>query len=73
MSNTSYPTRFSYAASDVACQLVFAPISFYLLKFYTDVFGIAAGAAGTIMLIARFIDAADAPIWGIIFERTNSR
>lgn len=73
MSKTSYTTRFSYAASDIACQLVFAPISFYLLKFYTDVFGIAAGAAGTIMLIARFIDAADAPIWGIIFERTKSR
>jgi sugar (glycoside-pentoside-hexuronide) transporter len=73
LNKTSYTTRFSYAASDVACQLVFAPISFYLLKFYTDVYGIAAGAAGTIMLVARFIDAADAPIWGIIFERTTSR
>jgi sugar (glycoside-pentoside-hexuronide) transporter len=70
---TSHTTRFSYAASDIACQLVFAPIAFYLLKFYTDVYGIAAGTAGTIMLVARFIDAADAPIWGIIFERTNSR
>jgi sugar (glycoside-pentoside-hexuronide) transporter len=70
---TSYTTRFSYAGSDIACQLVFAPISFYLLKFYTDVFGLAAGVAGTIMLIARFIDAADAPIWGVIFERTKSR
>ncbi len=70
---TSYTTRFSYAASDIGCQLVFAPISFYLLKFYTDVFGLAAGVAGTIMLIARFIDAADTPIWGIIFERTKSR
>jgi sugar (glycoside-pentoside-hexuronide) transporter len=73
LNRTSYTTRFSYAASDVACQLVFAPISFYLLKFYTDVYGIAAGAAGTIMLVARFIDAADAPIWGVIFERTTSR
>jgi sugar (glycoside-pentoside-hexuronide) transporter len=73
VNRTTYTTRFSYAASDVACQLVFAPISFYLLKFYTDVYGIAAGVAGTIMLVARFIDAADAPIWGIIFERTNSR
>lgn len=73
MNKTSYTTRFSYAASDIACQLVFAPISFYLLKFYTDVYGIAAGAAGTIMLVARFIDAADAPVWGIIFERTKSR
>jgi sugar (glycoside-pentoside-hexuronide) transporter len=73
LNKTSFTTRFSYAASDIACQLVFAPISFYLLKFYTDVYGIAAGAAGTIMLVARFIDAADAPIWGVIFERTTSR
>ncbi|HWA24032.1 MAG TPA: glycoside-pentoside-hexuronide (GPH):cation symporter [Lacunisphaera sp.] len=73
MSKTSYTTRFSYAASDIACQLVFAPISFYLLKFYTDVYGIAADVAGWIMLVARFIDAADAPIWGIIFDRTRSR
>jgi sugar (glycoside-pentoside-hexuronide) transporter len=70
---TSATTRLSYASSDIACQLVFAPISFYLLKFYTDVYGLAAGVAGTIMLVARFIDAADAPLWGILFERTRSR
>jgi sugar (glycoside-pentoside-hexuronide) transporter len=70
---TSNTVRFSYAASDIACQLVFAPISFYLLKFYTDIYGLAAGVAGTIMLIARFVDAADAPLWGIVFEKTRSR
>ncbi len=73
MNKTSYTTRFSYASTDIACQLVFAPISFYLLKFYTDVYGLAAGVAGTIMLVARFIDAADAPLWGILFEKTKSR
>ena len=70
---TSYTTRFSYAASDVAGQLVFCFISFYLLYFYTDVFGISAGTAGTILLVARLVDAVDAPVWGIIFEKTNSR
>lgn len=70
---TSYTTRFSYAASDVAGQLVFCFISFYLLYFYTDVFGLSAGTAGTILLVARLVDAVDAPVWGIIFEKTNSR
>ncbi|WP_438482589.1 MFS transporter [Oleiharenicola lentus] len=70
---TSYTTRFSYASADVGGQLVFCFISFYLLKFYTDVYGIAAATAGTIMFAAKFIDALDAPIWGIIFERTNSK
>lgn len=73
MSKTSSTVRLSYAASDIACQLVFAPISFYLLIFYTDVYGLSAGVAGTIMLVARFIDAADAPLWGILFEKTRSR
>lgn len=70
---TSYTKRFSYAASDTAGQLVFAVISFYLLNFYTDVFGISAAAAGTILLVARCVDAIDAPVWGIIFDKTRSK
>jgi sugar (glycoside-pentoside-hexuronide) transporter len=70
---TSYAKRFSYAASDTAGQLVFCVISFYLLKFYTDVYGISAATAGTILLIARCVDAVDAPVWGIIFDKTHSR
>ena len=65
--------RLSYAASDAAGQLVFSVISFYLLKFYTDVVGLTAATAGTILLIARLIDAIDAPIWGIVFDKTQSR
>ncbi|HEU5080766.1 MAG TPA: MFS transporter [Opitutaceae bacterium] len=73
MSKITYTTRFSYAASDVGGQLVFCFISFYLLYFYTDVYGLSAGTAGTILLVARLVDAIDAPIWGVIFEKTNSR
>jgi sugar (glycoside-pentoside-hexuronide) transporter len=69
----TYTKRFSYAASDTAGQLVFCVISFYLLKFYTDVYGISAATAGTILLVARFTDAIDAPVWGIIFDKTHSR
>ena len=69
----TYTKRFSYAASDTAGQLVFCVISFYLLKFYTDVYGIPAATAGTILLIARLVDAVDAPVWGIIFDKTHSR
>ena len=69
----TYLKRFSYAASDTAGQLVFCVISFYLLYFYTDVYGISAATAGTILLVARFTDAIDAPVWGIIFDKTHSR
>jgi sugar (glycoside-pentoside-hexuronide) transporter len=65
--------RLSYTASEVAGQLIFCVISFYLLKFYTDVYGIPAAAAGSILLLARSIDAIDAPLWGILFDKTHSR
>lgn len=73
MTKTTYQTRLSYAASDAAGQLIFCAISFYLLKFYTDVVGLSAAIAGNILLLARLVDAVDAPIWGIIFEKTNSK
>ena len=73
MNKISYLKRFSYASSDIGGQLVFCVISFYLLYFYTDVYGISAATAGTILLVARFVDAIDAPVWGIIFDKTHSR
>jgi sugar (glycoside-pentoside-hexuronide) transporter len=66
-------TRLGYMSSEVAGQLIFCVISFYLLKFYTDVYGISATAAGSILLLARSFDALDAPVWGIVFDKTRSR
>jgi len=73
MNKTSYTTRFSYAASDIAGQLLFCWIMWYLPAFYTDTYGISAGAVAWILLAARLIDAVDAPVWGIIFDHTRSR
>ncbi len=73
MTNGRLTTRLSYTASEIGGQLIFCVISFYLLKFYTDVFGISAAAAGGILLFARFMDALDAPVWGLVFEKTHSR
>ena len=72
-SNSRLTGRLSYASSEIGGQLIFCVISFYLLKFYTDVYGISAAAAGSILLLARFTDALDAPIWGIVFDKTGSR
>jgi sugar (glycoside-pentoside-hexuronide) transporter len=48
-------------------------IAGYLPKFYTDVYGLSAATCGFIIGIARWVDAIDAPIWGIIFDKTHSR
>ena len=73
MKPMTYTKRFSYAASDTAGQLVFCVVSNYLLYFYTDVYGLPVAIAGNIMLLARFTDAIDAPVWGIIFDKTHSK
>ena len=73
MNKTSYLKRFSYASSDTAGQLVFCVISYYLLYFYTDVYGLSVAIAGNILLLARFTDAIDAPVWGVIFDKTHSK
>lgn len=73
MAKTSYTTRFSYAASDIAGQLVFCWVMWYLPYFYTDTYQIPAATVGTILLVARWVDAIDAPVWGVIFDRTRSR
>jgi len=65
--------RFSYAASDTAGQLLFTVVSFYLLKFYTDIAGLSALVAGNILLLARLVDSLDAPLWGIAFEKVHSK
>jgi GPH family glycoside/pentoside/hexuronide:cation symporter len=45
----------------------------YLLYFYTDVFGISAAVAGTMIGITRLWDAFTDPGVGLIADRTNSR
>jgi sugar (glycoside-pentoside-hexuronide) transporter len=73
MTKTSISTRFSYALPDIGGQLLFGWIMWYLPYFYANVYGLTAAAAGTIVFIARFVDAIDAPVWGMIFDRTHSR
>lgn len=73
MSHTSPTVRLSYAASDVAGQLLFCWIMWYLPFYLTDTVQIPAATVGTILLAARWIDAIDAPIWGLVFDRTRSR
>ena len=73
MSRTTPTVRLSYAASDVAGQLLFCWIMWYLPFYLTDTVQISAAAVGTILLVARWIDAIDAPVWGLIFDRTRSR
>lgn len=69
----SIKEKVGYGLGDTASHFVWDMVGFWLLFFYTDVYGISAAAAGTIMLIARFWDMAIDPVIGIISDRTNTR
>lgn len=63
----------AYASTDTAGNLLYCTLTSFILYFYTDVFGISVGTAGTILLVARVIDSLDAPIWGLIIDHTHSK
>ncbi len=65
--------KVGYGLGDTASNLVFQVMINYMLIFYTDVFGITAAAAGTLMLVVRIFDAVTDPIMGGIADRTNTR
>ena len=65
--------RVSYGMLDAAGNLLYCFATSYILYFYTDVAGISIVTAGMILLLARIIDGADAPVWGIIIDKTHSK
>jgi GPH family glycoside/pentoside/hexuronide:cation symporter len=69
----SFKEKAGYSLGDTASHFVWDMVGFWLLFFYTDVYGICAAAAGTIMLIARFWDMGIDPVIGIVSDRTKTR
>lgn len=65
--------KVGFGLGDLACNLIYASLSSYLLFYYTDVFGLSAGAASLIFLVVRFIDAFCDPIIGFFTEKSHSK
>ena len=66
--------KVGYSAADAAANFVFMTmILFQTSPFYTEVFGISAGVAAAILMIARLWDAFADPIVGVLADRTNTR
>lgn len=65
--------KIAYGFGDAASSMFWKLFSAYLLYFYTNVFGIEAGAAGTMFLVSRIWDAAFDPFVGILGDRTNTK
>jgi glucuronide carrier protein len=62
-----------YAGGDFANNLTFSLTSLFLLVYYTDVAGIAAGAAGAVLVVARIWGAFTDVLAGRVVDRTHTR
>jgi glycoside/pentoside/hexuronide:cation symporter, GPH family len=69
----SFGEKLGYSCGDAAANFVFMTMVLFQSNFYTDVFGLAAATAGTIILVARLWDAFFDPLMGVLADRTNTR
>jgi Na+/melibiose symporter-like transporter len=65
--------KLGYSLGDCSANLVFQMMMIYQTKFYTDVFGLEGAVAGSVMLIARIVDAFVDPTVGLLSDRTQTR
>ncbi|WP_461240282.1 MFS transporter [Paucilactobacillus sp. N302-9] len=70
---TKWPERISYGLSDAADNLVFQVMTTYLLFFYTDVYGLSAGAVAILFVVARICDVLESFVIGVMIDHTHSK
>ncbi len=69
----SFLEKAGYSCGDSAANFVFMSMILFQTNFYTDSFGLTAGAAAAILLWPRLWDAFFDPIMGVMADRTTSR
>ena len=69
----SFVEKAGYSLGDAAANFVFQTMILFQLNFYTDTMGLAAAAAGSLLLLARLWDAFFDPMMGVMSDRTNTR
>jgi len=66
-------TKVFYGIGDLGNAVVNSAIQFFLMKFYTDGALIVPALAGNALLIGKFWDAVNDPLFGWLTDRTKSR
>jgi glycoside/pentoside/hexuronide:cation symporter, GPH family len=69
----SFLEKFGYGLGDTASNFVWALMMNFIMFYYTDIFGITAAAAGTMLLFARSTDGVVDFFIGAMADRTKSK
>ena len=65
-------TKLAYGAGDLGPAITSSIFTFFTMVFLTNVAGISAGLAGTILLVGKISDAASDPVIGFLTDKTKS-
>jgi len=65
--------KIGYGIADMGFNFYWTNIATFLLIFYTDVFGISAAAAASMMFVVKIVNAFTDPVIGALADRTHSR
>lgn len=71
--NLAFKEKTAYALGAVGKDMAYMLASGYVLYYYQDVLGVDAWIMGTILLIARILDAFNAPLMGVVVAKTHTR
>jgi glycoside/pentoside/hexuronide:cation symporter, GPH family len=69
----SFSTKLAYGAGDLGPAITANIGVFFALFFFTNVAGLSAGLAGSILMIGKIWDAINDPMVGVLSDRTKSR
>lgn len=69
----SLSTKLAYGAGDLGPAITANVGVFFALFFFTNVAGLSAGLAGSILMIGKIWDAVNDPMVGVLSDRTKSR
>jgi len=73
MSKVSLKEKIGFSLGEYSSSIVWQTLMYFLPIFYTDTFGLTAGAVATMFFVVRIFDAFTDPVMGMVSDRTNTR
>lgn len=65
--------KVGYGSGDVAGNVVYAFIAFFVMIYLTDTMGLNPGIIGTLIMVSRIFDGASDIFFGSLIDKTNTR
>ena len=65
--------RLGYGSGDLASNFIWQAMSIFIVYYFTDIIGIAAGIIGSIMLFSRIFDGITDILMGYVIDKTKSK